>query len=656
MASQSEKLTENGQNTGEEDKYVKFLSGEGVELDHANSAWQAIKDDLPAILDAFYQDASGVEELRQKLGDRQSKLKSAQQKHWEYILTHDIDLEFEGQAIRIGEAHVRSDLNVQWYMASYGRILIELIPVVMKRSRLSPSRSTKLLQALVSRFFADMLMSIGTFDGQLHRLEARRSKEEENLRNLRSLAQTVQDINNITMNMALLSKNTKTASDNGQSISAAVAEMAASTEQISSNSITTAEHANQASSSVSQGLDAMQSVLTAMTNIAETSQQTEASLTDLMQASHQIGEFLAVIENISNQTNLLALNATIEAARAGEAGKGFAVVAAEVKELAAHSNKAAEDISDRIQSLDKGIRTIQASITGSLEAIKAGQSSLQGTNELMEHVGEQVVEVSERMQEVSDILHQQTASSREIAGSISGVADLTTDNEQTLSEVVNTLQLSNDQFARNAATLFQGNSNRSLCEMAKIDHILFKKRVVDTILSRGDWKAADVPDHHHCRLGKWYDGIDNPEIRSHKIFKDLVEPHEVVHAAARAALQAHANGDADVAFDALNEMDRASHEVLEKLETLSQALSTGPLKDADKRRDLRQNAEGKVTVSCDDRAIELDIVNISEAGIGVTGLPRDLSGKTVRITVNGKTRIAEAIWSDGDKGGLRFVN
>ncbi|WP_319528886.1 methyl-accepting chemotaxis protein [uncultured Cohaesibacter sp.] len=656
MPSLSEKLIDNGLTAGEEDKYVKFLSGKNVELQHANSAWQAIKDDLPAILDAFYQDASRVEELRQKLGDRQSNLKSAQQKHWEYILTHDIDLEFEGQAIRIGEAHVRSELNVQWYMASYGRILIELIPVVMKRSRLSPSRSAKLLQALVSRFFADMLMSIGTFDGNLHRLEAKRAKDEENLRNLRNLAHTVQDINDITMNMALLSKNTKTASDNGQSISTAVAEMVASTEQISSNSTTTAEHANQASTSVSQGLEAMQSVLTAMTNIAETSQQTEASLTELMQASHQIGEFLAVIENISNQTNLLALNATIEAARAGEAGKGFAVVAAEVKELAAHSNKAAEDISDRIQSLDKGIRTIQNSITGSLEAIKEGQSSLQGTNELIEHVGEQVVEVSERMQEVSDILHQQTDASREIAGSISGVADLTSDNERTLAQVVNTLQVSNDQFASNAANLFQANSNRSLCEMAKIDHILFKKRVVDTILSRGDWKATEVPDHHHCRLGKWHDGIDNPEIRSHKVFKDLVEPHEAVHAAAKVALQAHANGDANGAFDALSKMDKASQEVLEKLESLAEALTTGPLRDADKRRDLREKVEGKVTVSSDDRSIELDIVNVSDAGIGVKGLPRDLSGKTVRVTYNGRTRIAEAIWSDGDKGGLRFAN
>jgi methyl-accepting chemotaxis protein len=71
----------------------------------------------------------------------------------------------------------------------------------------------------------------------------------------------------------------------------------------------------------------------------------------LSESSSNIGKIVEVISSVAEQTNLLALNATIEAARAGEAGKGFAVVATEVKELAAETSRATEDISRKIQAI-----------------------------------------------------------------------------------------------------------------------------------------------------------------------------------------------------------------------------------------------------------------------------------------------------------------
>ena len=69
---------------------------------------------------------------------------------------------------------------------------------------------------------------------------------------------------------------------------------------------------------------------------------------ELSTAAGRIGDVVRLITDIAGQTNLLALNATIEAARAGDAGRGFAVVAGAVKQLAAQTARATEEIAGQV--------------------------------------------------------------------------------------------------------------------------------------------------------------------------------------------------------------------------------------------------------------------------------------------------------------------
>lgn len=561
---------------------ARFIGADTFDVEQARALWRNLKPAMPDILDAFYASIGDTPELAGKLGrsDNQvARLKGAQMGHWDHIFNNPPDAEFEARAKRIGEAHVRIGLEPKWYLASYGRLLVEAIPAVTRHHRLSPGRLAGALQTLVARAFLDMIVSYDAYETGVLGQRAEENRRETELASLTSLAGTVSDINDVAVSMATLSRNTRRAREGGQAISAAAAELVASVEQIAENSDGAARMADATNEAVAEGLRAMQDVSGRMADIASASQESAQNLADLQKASEQIGEFLSVIESIASQTNLLALNATIEAARAGEAGKGFAVVASEVKSLATQAAQATDDITRRIAALQAGMVTTQQSIAGSREAVERGQQTIEGANERMVSIGTQIAEVSGRMQDISSILQQQKDSSQEIAQSITGVADLAVENDSQLLSMSTTLETSNKRFEANARTWFDEGSHRSLCEMAKIDHVLFKKRVVDTILGRDEWTAQSLPDHHGCRLGRWHDAVTDERIRSHPACLAINEPHRKVHDSARAALEAHAAGDPDATAAHLGELEVASRQVLAALDRFAGVLAD-ELKDA----------------------------------------------------------------------------
>lgn len=147
--------------------------------------------------------------------------------------------------------------------------------------------------------------------------------------------------------------------------------------------------------------------------LAETA---DKAVNRLGESSAGIGKIVRVINSIAEQTNLLALNATIEAARAGEAGKGFAVVANEVKDLAAETGRATQDIARRIDA-------IRIDTLGAVEAIAEIRLFIGKMNELQASVAAAIEEHSATTGQIARSISEGVRGTSEISSNISGVAE-----------------------------------------------------------------------------------------------------------------------------------------------------------------------------------------------------------------------------------------
>jgi len=128
---------------------------------------------------------------------------------------------------------------------------------------------------------------------------------------------------------------------------------------------------------------------------SEAAREASTNVDRLRESSAAIGNVVNLIAQIARQTTLLALNSTIEAARAGEAGRGFAVVATEVKALAVQTQNATEEITRKIEAL-------QRDAAGSVDAVHRISQAIELIRPVFENVNGAVAEQSATTGEMSD--------------------------------------------------------------------------------------------------------------------------------------------------------------------------------------------------------------------------------------------------------------
>lgn len=200
-----------------------------------------------------------------------------------------------------------------------------------------------------------------------------------------------------------------------QQTSSQSATVAASAEQATQNVHMVAVSAEQLTSSISEiGTQVSRSTSIAGRAVSEVASTNEA-LSSLSNAIGRIDSVVHLINDIAGQTNLLALNATIEAARAGEAGRGFAVVAGEVKNLAAQTARATEDITAQVAD-------IQQTAKAAVQAVVRIGATINDLSEIAAMVAAAIEEQGAATAAISESVHQAAQGTQDVSSTIIGVS------------------------------------------------------------------------------------------------------------------------------------------------------------------------------------------------------------------------------------------
>ncbi len=364
-----------------------------------------------------------------------------------------------------------------------------------------------------------------------------------------------------------------------QSMAAAIEEMVASTNTIASSSETAAFEAGEAESEAREGVKAATQARDVNGALNEAVTEVGGRIHDLDTATTQIGEIINQIEAIAAQTNLLALNATIEAARAGEAGKGFAVVAGEVKSLASQTGRATDDIRSRIDVLRKEMEAAIKAMDDSKKAVSDGTGAVDRVTTQLGSISSRIDGVTQRMREIAGILAQQTQASTEISGSSTRIATLSQTNYRDLETALDILIKSGQTLDARVEKMAENKDPRTLIEVAKSDHVRFRRSIVERLAGRNDLTPDKISTHLTCRLGQWYHNVTDPEILGCSAYKNLLPVHQMVHEEGRKVLELCVLGKFDEAFEEMTKVDESSEKVIEALTELGRRLNERSCKE-----------------------------------------------------------------------------
>ncbi len=257
-------------------------------------------------------------------------------------------------------------------------------------------------------------------DLKIQQEEAERKAVQEKKEAMEMLANNFEGsvgkiITNVSAAVEELSRTAEGMSDIAKRTSDASGEVSSAATIAAQNVDTVASAAQELTASITEISEQVSQSSKIARESVERANETSETVGALSEVATKVGEVIGLINDIAEQTNLLALNATIEAARAGEAGKGFAVVATEVKNLAAQTTQATEEITVQIEK-------IQGSTKDTVNAVSTMRESIGKMDEIATSIATAVEEQSAATNEIARNVQETSSATQNVTENISKVS------------------------------------------------------------------------------------------------------------------------------------------------------------------------------------------------------------------------------------------
>lgn len=333
---------------------------------------------------------------------------------------------------------------------------------------------------------------------------------------------------------------------------------------------------NMAEASIAGG-GIVEKMLVGNRNLAETSARSAKAIGELREDSDRIAKAVSIIDEVANQTNLLSLNAAIEAAKAAEHGKGFAVVADEVRRLAGRASTASRTIRESVEVMQQKVKEtlerfdqIATMAQSNLDQADLIQSAFNQIQAMAKGVNQAAESLDTSMEEQASAISETAKTIEALSGELREESDRLDDHlEPAIRKTIEeTQKMDKTIFAMNV-------SDKNLLFTATKDHKRWVHRIERMLKGEIHLVAQDsLADHHQCRLGKWYFGVEHPLIRrdqeSLRLFEEINQPHERIHRVFFDLIKAHHAGAPTGAL--VDELRSCSGKIVEKLEKMAERL------------------------------------------------------------------------------------